>query len=95
VSPQPTTAQPPFEEVAQRARELNEQILEAAREAGENHFKAYEAWLKGVAAEQKRLAEMRPGGDPGELAIAFLKAQAEFNKQMADSLSDLAKASKK
>jgi len=74
-----------FEAAAQRVRELNEQIIQAAWSAGQTAFGAYESWLRRIAEEQEKA---RPG-QGSEWFSTLLKAQADFTHQLGESYREL------
>lgn len=77
-----------FQQTMERARELNEQIMDGARKAGEEFLRGYVNWLEGVAEEQQKLASA-PQVSQVEWFAAMLNAQADFTRGFAKSLSEL------
>ena len=71
----------------ERARELNEQIMQAARKAGEEFFQRYVSWLEAVANEQQKLAAS-PQVSQMDWLAGMLNAQADFTRKFASSLQD-------
>ena len=49
----------------QRAREINEQIMEMARKAGHQMLDGYVRWLEEVAEQQRKIASGYPGQPDG------------------------------
>ncbi len=74
------------EEATERIRELNEQILERGRSAGLAYLDAYERALGSISDYQRKLASAAEGGRADWLA-ALLKAQADYTRAMAESVS--------
>ena len=77
----------PFEQTMQRAREINEQIIEMARKAGGQMLDAYVRWLEEVAEQQRKIASGTPVSQMDWLA-GMLNAQADFTRQFAKSLRE-------
>ena len=74
------------EEATERIRELNEQIIERGRSAGLAYLDAYERALGSISDYQRKLASAAEGGRADWLA-ALLKAQADYTRAMAESVS--------
>lgn len=85
----PSSPEEAFRQSMERGRELNEQIMETARQAGGEMLKRYVSWLEGVAAEQQKLASA-PQVSEMEWMAAMLNAQAEFTRAFARSLGQFA-----
>ena len=62
----------------ERIRELNEQILESARKAGEQYLEVYERTLESIAEGQERFAK----GVGVEWISAVVDAQARFTREL-------------
>ena len=71
-----------FEPAMQRAREINEQIMEMARKAGHQMLDGYVRWLEEVAEQQRKIASGTPVSQMDWLA-GMLNAQADFTRQFA------------
>ena len=71
----------------ERARELNERIMQAARRAGEEFFQRYVSWLEAIANEQQKLATS-PHISQMDWLAGMLNAQAEFARKFANTLKD-------
>jgi hypothetical protein len=77
-----------FEQAMQRAREINEQIMEMARRAGRQMLDSYVRWLEEVAEQQRKLASS-PQVSQMDWLAGMLNAQADFTRQFAKSLREL------
>jgi hypothetical protein len=82
-----TSAEGSVQQGLERARELNEQIMQAARKAGEGFFQRYVSWLEAVANEQQKLASS-PHISQMDWLAGMLNAQAEFTRKFASTLKD-------
>ncbi|HZZ52552.1 MAG TPA: hypothetical protein VFE65_37110 [Pseudonocardia sp.] len=72
------------ESTVDRIRELNDRIVDAAREGGEESVKAYERMLENLAQAQEA------AGDRGaEWIREVTKAQAAFTRQLAEAVPSL------
>lgn len=72
------------ESAVDRIRGLNDRIIEAARDSGEESLKAYERILENLAQAQEAT------GDRGaEWIREITKAQAAFTRQLADAVPSL------
>ena len=80
-------AEDSFQQMYDRARELNEQIVQAASAAGEEMLNRYVGWLENVAEEQRKFAASPRAGQMDWLA-AMLNAQADFTRKLADSVRE-------
>jgi hypothetical protein len=80
-----STAEQTVEEAIERARKLNEQILEAGRNVGIVYLEAYERTLEGIATYQEQLASAAEENQ-SEWIAGVLKAQADFTRRVADSV---------
>jgi Phasin protein len=67
------------EDAVERIRELNERIVKAGRDAGQQYLDAYEKTLESIASAQERLGK--------ESDVAWLssvvEAQANFTRELA------------
>jgi hypothetical protein len=68
-----------FDATAERIRELNDRIIEAARKAGDVYLDTYEKTLKSIADFQENVAEH----SQAEWFSNALSAQADFTREMA------------
>jgi hypothetical protein len=75
------------EAAAERARRLNERVVETAKEGGEASLETYERLLESVAEFQEET-----GARSGEWLEAFGKAQARFTRELADALPRTARS---
>ena len=75
-----------LDELAERARALNEQIIGASRKAGHSYLDAYERSLEAIADSQANLAKKTENG-PAEFIGALLSAQAEFTRESAKTVT--------
>ena len=66
------------DEAAQRIRELNEQVIEAARSGGTAYLDAYEKPLASIADYQQQLA----GASPVDWIQRVVEAQATFTRDV-------------
>ena len=82
-----TSAERSVQQGLERARELNEQIMQAARKAGEAFFQRYVSWLEAIANEQQKLASS-PHISQMDWLAGMLNAQAEFARKFASTLKD-------
>ncbi len=78
-----TSAQDALQRTLERARELNEQILQSARKTGEQVLDGYVSWLEMVAEQQRKLASS-PHVSQMDWMAAMLNAQADFTRKFAD-----------
>lgn len=83
-----TSPQEPFLQAMERARQLNEQIMDGARKAGDEMLQRYVGWLEGVADQQQKLASA-PQVTQIDWLAAMLNAQADFTREFAKSLRQL------
>jgi molecular chaperone GrpE (heat shock protein) len=74
------------EDVAERIRDLNEQIIERGRTAGLAYLDAYERALATMSDYQRRMASAAEGGRTDWLAT-LLKAQADFMRDTGETVS--------
>ena len=72
-------ADPKLDQLADRARALNDQIIEASRKAGRGYLDVYERSLESIAASQEKLAKSTEE-TPAEWVATLLNAQAEFTR---------------
>src|SRR5947207_12707339 len=70
------------EAAANRVRKLNEQIIEAGRQAGETTLTSYEKFLKSIAGSLER----GPGSSDVEWIANLASAQAKFIRDVTTSL---------
>jgi vacuolar-type H+-ATPase subunit H len=82
-----TSAERSVQQGLERARELNEQIMQAARKAGEEFFQRYVSWLEAIANEQQKLASS-PHISQMDWLAGMLNSQAEFARKFASTLKD-------
>jgi hypothetical protein len=73
--------------VAQRLRKLNEQIIDAGKEAGETTLTSYEKALKSIATA----IEKGPGSSDVEWLANLATAQAKFIRDLATSWTKTAR----
>jgi hypothetical protein len=66
----------------ERARALNEQILETASKFGQDALQRYVDWLQAIADQQRTLASS-PQASQMDWFASMLKAQADFTQQFA------------
>ena len=78
-----TSVQDALQQTMERARELNEQILQSARKTGEQMLDGYVSWLEMVAEQQRKLAST-PQVSQMDWIVAMLNAQADFTRRFAD-----------
>jgi hypothetical protein len=76
-----------FEEAADRARDLNERIIESSRKAGQSYLDAYEKTLNSVADFQDRLAK----SSQVEWISTLAGAQADFTRNWAEAYTSAAR----
>jgi hypothetical protein len=74
-----TKSETAYEEGAERVRDLNERIIEAARKTGTAYLDAYEKSLRSIAEYEEKLAE----ATPVEWLGTLLNAQAEFVREVS------------
>jgi len=75
------------EAAANRVRKLNEQIIEAGRQAGETTLTSYEKFLKSIAGSLER----GPGSSDVEWIANLASAQAKFIRDVTTSLTKAAR----
>jgi hypothetical protein len=75
------------EAAANRVRKLNEQIIEAGRQAGESTLTSYEKFLKSIATSIER----GPGSSDVEWIANLATAQAKFIRDVTTSLTKAAR----
>lgn len=84
MSSQPGKPNPAIESAVERIRELNDRIVRAAKQGGEESLKNYERMLENLADAQEA------AGDRGaEWIREFARAQASFTRQLADAFPAL------
>jgi hypothetical protein len=66
------------DDAAERIRQLNEQVIEAARAGGTAYLEAYENALKSIADYQQGLAE----ASPVDWITRVVEAQATFTREV-------------
>ena len=71
----------------ERIRNLNDQIVDYARQGGDASLEAYERMLKRVAEAQERA-----GTRGADWLSTFAKAQAEFTRELAEAYPSAARA---
>ena len=69
------------EELVARSRELNEQIIEAGKQAGATYLRAYERALVSIADLQEEVAK----ATPIEWVSTVANAQARFTRDIAEA----------
>jgi hypothetical protein len=69
------------EELVDRTRELNEQIITASKQAGETYLKAYERVLTSIAELQEQVGK----ASPFEWISTTANAQARFTRDLAEA----------
>jgi hypothetical protein len=75
-----------LEDLAERARELNEQIIETSREAGVAYLDAYEKTLRTIVDSQRDLTATTDG-TPVEFLTTLLSAQSQLTQDVAKSVT--------
>jgi hypothetical protein len=75
------------EAAANRVRKLNEQIIEAGKQAGETTLTSYEKFLKSIAGSLER----GPGSSDVEWIASLATAQAKFIRDVTASLTKAAR----
>jgi hypothetical protein len=83
-----TSPEESLQQAVERARAINEQILQTAAKAGREMLDGYVRWLEQVAEQQRKLASGPPVSQVDWLA-AMLNAQADFTRQFASALRGL------
>ena len=83
-----TSPEESLQQAVERARAINEQILQTAAKAGREMLDGYVRWLEQVAEQQRKLATGSPVSQVDWLA-AMLNAQADFTRQFAGALRGL------
>jgi hypothetical protein len=83
-----TSPEESLQQAVERARAINEQILQTAAKAGREMLDGYVHWLEQVAEQQRKLASGQPVSQVDWLA-AMLNAQADFTRQFAGALRGL------
>ena len=81
------TSEAQFDAAAQRLRKLNEQIIEAAKDAGETALSSYEKALKTIAGSIER----GPGKSDVEWISHLATAQAKFLRDLTDAWTKAAR----
>jgi len=76
-----------LEAAANRARKLNEQIIEAGKQAGETTLTSYEKFLKSIASSLER----GPGKSDVEWISNLATAQAKFIRDVTTSFTKAAR----
>jgi hypothetical protein len=69
------------EELVARSRELNEQIIEAGRQAGATYLRTYERALASIADLQEEVGK----ASPFEWVTTVANAQARFTRDIAEA----------
>ena len=82
-----TSAQDSLQGALDRAQELNDQIAQSARNAGQEMLARYVSWLEDVAEAQHKLANY-PQVTQWDWMVAMLSAQADFTRKFADFMRD-------
>jgi hypothetical protein len=88
-STKPTAGSPEarVEAAAARVRKLNEQIIEAGKQAGESTLTSYEKFLKSIAGSIER----GPGSSDVEWIANLAAAQARFIRDVTSSITKAAR----
>jgi len=82
---------PDAEQLIERIRKSNEQIIEAGRKAGLDFLQAYEQTLNAFAEYQEKLAD----SSQLEGLTSVLRAQADFTRQVVGAYSEAARTALK
>jgi hypothetical protein len=69
------------EELVSRTRELNEQIIEAGKQAGATYLRTYERALASIADLQEEVGR----ASPFEWVTTVANAQARFTRDIAEA----------
>jgi hypothetical protein len=77
----------PAQETVDRIRELNERIVENARQAGDSYLDVYERTLTTIADYQDGLAD----SSPVDWIQRVLEAQATFTREVGDVYTSAAR----
>ena len=85
--PKPGSPEARVEAAANRVRKLNEQIIDAGKQAGENTLTSYEKFLKSIASSIER----GPGSSDVEWIANLATAQAKFIRDVTASLTKAAR----
>jgi hypothetical protein len=85
--PKAGSADARVEAAAARVRKLNEQIIEAGKQAGESTLTSYEKFLKSIASSIER----GPGSSDVEWIANLATAQAKFIRDVTASLTKAAR----
>ena len=75
------------EQVTERIRELNEQVLETGRKAGLDFLEGYEQLLRTVADYQEKMAD----ASQVDWVTNIVKAQADFTRHIAGAYTKAAR----
>ena len=75
------------EQVAANIRELNEQVIEAGRQAGVDFLDAYEQLLRTVADYQDKMADV----SQVDWVTNLVRAQANFTRDVATAYTKAAR----
>jgi hypothetical protein len=85
--PKPGSPEARIEAAAARVRKLNEQIIEAGKQAGETTLTSYERFLKSIATSLER----GPGKSDVEWISNLATAQAKFIREVTSSFTKAAR----
>ncbi len=85
--PKPGSPEARVEAAATRVRKLNEQIIDAGKQAGESTLTSYEKFLKSIAGSIER----GPGSSDVEWIANLATAQAKFIRDVTASLTKAAR----
>jgi hypothetical protein len=85
--PKPGSPEARLEAAADRVRKLNEQIIDAGKQAGESTLTSYEKFLKSIAGSIER----GPGSSDVEWIANLATAQAKFIRDVTASLTKAAR----
>jgi hypothetical protein len=75
---------PTVESAVEQVRELNERVVELAREGGEESLRVYRQLLENLAEGQEAA-----GDRTAEWVQAFTRAQASFTRELAEAFPNL------
>jgi hypothetical protein len=82
------TGKPTIEMAFEQVKELNEQVLAAAREGGKVYVDSYERAVDRAIEFERRLA----GTTRQEWLKSLIEAQADFARELTDSYTTMARA---
>jgi hypothetical protein len=79
-----------LDDAAERARQLNERIIETSQKSGTAYLSAYERTLEAIARAQETLASAVGSdaqGNQGEWLTTLLDVQLEFARDISKSVT--------